>query len=204
MNITWGASTSAYQIEGAWNQDNKGPSIWDAYCREDGKILHGDRGDVACDHYNRLNEDVGLMKDIGLQSYRFSISWPRVMPNGTGAVNAKGLDFYDRLVDGLIAKGIEPLITLFHWDYPLALFHRGGWLNPDSPKWYADYVAVVVEKLSDRVEKWITFNEPQVFINEGHLNDFHAPGLKLSLTDTLRTGHNVLLAHGIGLSLIHI
>ena len=126
MNITWGASTSAYQIEGAWNQDGKGPSIWDAYCREDGKILHGDRGDVACDHYNRYKEDVGLMKDIGLQSYRFSISWPRVMPNGTGAVNAKGLEFYDKLVDELLAQGIDPLATLFHWDYPLALLHRGG------------------------------------------------------------------------------
>jgi beta-glucosidase len=197
-SFTWGASTSSYQIEGAWNTDGKGPSVWDAYCREPGNILHGDRGDVACDHYHRFREDVGLMKDIGLQAYRFSISWPRVMPEGTGAVNAKGLDFYDQLVDELMAKGIDPLVTLFHWDYPLALQHRGGWLNPDSPKWYADYVAAVVAKLSDRVQKWITFNEPQVFINEGHLNDFHAPGLKLSLTDTLRAGHNVLLAHGLG------
>jgi beta-glucosidase len=197
-SFTWGASTSAYQIEGAWNTDGKGPSIWDTYCREEGKILHGDRGDIACDHYNRYKEDVGLMQDIGLQSYRFSISWPRVIPNGTGAVNTKGLEFYDRLVDELLAKGIDPLVTLFHWDYPLALLHRGGWLNADSPKWYADYVAVMVEQLGDRVEKWITFNEPQVFINEGHLNDFHAPGLKLSLTDTLRAGHHVLLAHGLG------
>ncbi len=197
-SFTWGASTSAYQIEGAWNTDGKGPSIWDTYCREEGKILHGDRGDIACDHYNRYKEDVGLMQDIGLQSYRFSISWPRVIPNGTGAVNTKGLEFYDRLVDELLTKGIDPLVTLFHWDYPLALLHRGGWLNADSPKWYAEYVAVMVEQLGDRVEKWITFNEPQVFINEGHLNDFHAPGLKLSLTDTLRAGHHVLLAHGLG------
>jgi beta-glucosidase len=196
--FTWGASTSAYQIEGAWNTDRKGPSIWDAYCHEEGKILHGDRGDIACDHYHRYQEDVGLMQEIGLQSYRFSISWPRVIPNGTGAVNVKGLEFYDCLVDELLAKGIDPLVTLFHWDYPLALLHRGGWLNADSPKWYADYVAVMAEQLGDRVEKWITFNEPQVFINEGHLNDFHAPGLNLSLTDTLRAGHNVLLAHGLG------
>jgi beta-glucosidase len=197
MNITWGASTSAYQIEGAWNSDGKGPSIWDAYCRESGRILHGDRGDIACDHYNRYKEDVGLMQDIGLQSYRFSISWPRVIPNGTGAVNAKGLAFYDKLVDELLAAGIDPLVTLFHWDYPLALQYRGGWLNPDSPKWYADYAAVMAEKLGDRVEKWITFNEPQVFINEGHLWGNHAPGLKLSLKDGLQAGHNVLLAHGL-------
>jgi beta-glucosidase len=198
MSITWGASTSAYQIEGAWNQDGKGPSVWDTFCREPGKILHGDRGDVACDHYNRFKEDVALMKEIGLQSYRFSISWPRVMPNGTGEVNAKGLEFYDKLVNELIAADIEPLITLFHWDYPLALQHRGGWLNSNSPKWFEEFATVIAKKLGDRVEKWITFNEPQVFINEGHLWGNHAPGLKLSLKDSLQAGHNVLLAHGLG------
>lgn len=197
-NFIWGAATSAYQIEGAWNDDGKGHSIWDAYCREPGRILHGDRGDVACDHYHRFREDVGLMQQIGLQSYRFSISWPRVMPKGKGALNSAGLDFYDKLVDSLLEANIDPLVTLFHWDYPLALQLEGGWLNPDSPQWYADYVRVVADKLGDRVEKWITFNEPQVFINEGHLNDFHAPGLKLSLADALKAGHNVLLAHGLG------
>lgn len=198
MNITWGVATSAYQIEGAWNADGKGPSVWDSFCREPGKILHGDRGDVACDHYNRFKEDIDLMRQIGLQSYRFSISWPRVMPNGAGAINKKGLGFYDQLVDELLTADIDPLITLFHWDYPLALQHRGGWLNPDSPRWYADYVEVIAEKLGDRVEKWITFNEPQVFINEGHLRGNHAPGLKLSLEDSLLAGHHVLLAHGLG------
>jgi beta-glucosidase len=196
--FTWGASTSAYQIEGAWNTEGKGPSVWDAYCREPGRILHGDRGDTACDHHSRYREDVALMREIGLQSYRFSISWPRVLPSGAGAINEAGLDFYDRLVDTLLEEEIDPLITLFHWDYPLALQHRGGWLNPDSPFWFADYTKLIAKRLGDRVGKWITFNEPQVFINEGHLNDFHAPGLKLSLTDTLRAGHNVLLAHGLG------
>lgn len=196
--MIWGASTSAYQIEGAYNSDGKGLSIWDQYCRQPGNISHGDTGNISCDHYSHYKEDVDLMAEIGLQSYRFSISWPRVLPHGTGKVNALGLQFYDRLVDKLLEKKIEPLVTLFHWDYPLALLHRGGWLNPDSPKWYAEYVKIIARKIGDRVEKWITFNEPQVFINEGHLNNFHAPGLKLSLTDSLLAGHHVLLAHGMG------
>lgn len=125
-SFTWGAATSAYQIEGAWEADGKGRSVWDAYCREPGRILNGDRGDIACDHYHRYREDIGLMQEIGLQSYRFSISWPRVLPSGTGESNAAGLDFYDRLVDELLAAGIDPLVTLFHWDYPQELQERGG------------------------------------------------------------------------------
>ena len=200
--FVWGAATASYQIEGAVAEGGKGASVWDRFTRKPGVIWHGHNGDVACDHYHRFEEDVGLMQAVGLQAYRFSVCWPRVMPSGTGPVNETGIGFYDRLVDALVAAGVDPWITLFHWDYPQALFERGGWLNPDSPKWFADYARLVVERLSDRVGHWITLNEPQVFIGYGHREGRHAPGLELTWRDTLQAGHHSLLAHGMAVQAI--
>jgi len=195
-NFIWGAATSAYQIEGAACEGGRGPSVWDAFCRRPGAVHQGATGDIACDHYNRYESDVALMKGLGLQAYRFSISWPRVLPGGTGAVNEAGLDFYDRLTDALLAAGITPFVTLFHWDYPLALHERGGWLHPDSPDWFCSYTAAVVDRLSDRVRDWFTFNEPQIFIGLGYQDGTHAPGEGLAFPRVLQIGHHVLLAHG--------
>jgi beta-glucosidase len=195
-NFVWGAAAASYQIEGAAFEDGKGLSVWDMVTRHPGKIYGGHTGDVACDHYHRYKEDVALMKQIGLQAYRLSVSWPRVMPDGVGAVNKKGLDFYDRLIDELLAAGIEPWVTLFHWDYPYELFCKGGWLNNDSSDWFVEYTNVVVNKLSDRVNKWMTINEPQCFIGIGHYGGDHAPLLGLWFNEVLRASHNVLLAHG--------
>lgn len=195
-NFVWGAAAASYQIEGAAYEDGKGLSIWDMFCRKPGAIYHGNTGDVACDHYHRYAEDVALMQSIGLHAYRFSISWPRILPDGVGAVNAKGLDFYDRLVDELLAAGITPYATLFHWDYPYALYQRGGWLNPDSPAWFAEYVKIVVDTLSDRVKHWMTLNEPRVFIGIGHEMGHHAPGVTLDAPQVLQSAHHVFLAHG--------
>jgi beta-glucosidase len=194
--FTWGAATASYQIEGAWNEDGKGLSVWDAFCRKPGNVWWGNSGDVACDHYHRYPEDVAILKQMGARGYRFSVSWPRVIPDGKGAVNSKGLDFYDRLVDELLANGVQPFVTLFHWDYPYDLYCRGGWLNSYSSDWFADYTAVVVKKLSDRVQNWMTLNEPQVFVADGHFLGRHAPGLKLVRKELLQIIHNVLLAHG--------
>jgi len=196
QSFAWGAATSAYQIEGAWAADGKGESIWDAFCRRESVTFAGHDGRIACDHYRRSEEDVGLMREIGLNAYRFSIAWPRILPDGTGAINSRGLDFYDRLVDALLAAGIQPWATLYHWDLPLTLCHRGGWLNAESPQWFADYTQAVVTRLGDRVRHWITLNEPQCFIGLGLLNGLHAPGLKLDWPDVLRAGHHALLAHG--------
>lgn len=201
-NFIWGAATAAYQIEGAWADDGKGESVWDMLAHQPGKVFEGHTGDTACDHYHRSAEDVALMREMKLKAYRLSLSWPRIMPSGTGEVNRKGLDFYDRLVDSLLAAGIAPWATLFHWDYPYALFQRGGWLHPDSPKWFADYTAVVVDRLSDRVAHWITLNEPQCFIGMGHYSGEHAPGLKLGLRETLLATHHTLLAHGHAVQVI--
>jgi beta-glucosidase len=194
--FVWGAAASSYQIEGAAQEDGKGLSIWDTFCQKTGTIWNGQSGDTACDHYHRYEEDVSLMKQIGLQAYRLSVSWPHVVPQGTGPINPKGLEFYDRLTDKLLAAGISPYVTLFHWDYPDELYRRGGWLNRDSSDWFAEYVKVVVEKLSDRVKYWITLNEPQCFIGLGHQFGFHAPGDKLELAEVLTAAHNALLAHG--------
>ncbi len=194
--FVWGAAAAAYQVEGAAYEDGKGLSVWDTFCKRKNAIWSAHHGDVACDHYHRYREDVGLMKQMGLQAYRLSVSWPRVIPNGTGSVNAKGLDFYSRLVDELLGAGISPYVTLFHWDYPYELYCRGHWMNPDSSKWFADYTQVVVDALSDRVKHWFTLNEPQVFIGLGHQNGIHAPGDKLDMRHLLRIGHNVLLSHG--------
>lgn len=195
-DFSWGAATSAYQIEGAWDRDGKGLSVWDQYCRLPGMIWQGHHGQTACDHVHRFREDVDLMKQIGLQRYRFSICWPRVIPEGVGAVNPGGLAFYDALIDTLLEAGIEPAVTLFHWDYPLALYDRGGWLNRDSAGWFADYAAVLADAFSDRVRMWMTHNEPQCFIALGHRDGSQAPGLKLGRRDQLRAVHHSLLAHG--------
>ncbi|WP_269522394.1 GH1 family beta-glucosidase [Coraliomargarita parva] len=196
-NFVWGAAAAAYQIEGAWNADGKGPSVWDKFTEQADKVWEGNHGRTACDHYNRYTEDVAHMKTIGLHAYRLSVSWPRVLPKGRGAVNQKGLDFYDRLVDKLLEASIAPWVTLFHWDFPYALELKGGWLAEDSPKWFSDYAKVVVDKLSDRVSNWMTLNEPQCFIGLGHGNGTHAPGLPLELEKQLQAGHNALLAHGM-------
>lgn len=195
-HFTWGAAAAAYQIEGASDADGKGPSVWDAFCRQQGAVWEGHTGEVACDHYRRFEEDVRLMREVGIGAYRLSVSWPRVLPNGTGSVEWRGLDFYARLVDALLEAGITPWVTLFHWDYPEALQRRGGWLNPDSARWFADYAALVAEALSDRVQHFITLNEPQIFLGLGHFQGTHAPGLRLSLRDVLQAGHHTLLAHG--------
>jgi len=195
-DFIWGAAAASYQIEGAWNEDGKGFSTWDHFAEKQGAVYEGHSGKVACDHYHRYKEDVQIMKEIGLQSYRFSISWPRVFPGGIGKVNDKGLDFYSRLVDELLANDIMPFPTLFHWDYPYELYAKGGWLNPESSDWFAEYTAVVTEKLSDRVDHWFTLNEPEVFIDLGHVSGSHAPGVKLQKRDTIRMIHNTLLSHG--------
>jgi beta-glucosidase len=192
----WGAATSAYQIEGAAGEDGKGLSVWDMMCRKPGAIWRGQNADITCDHYHRYPEDIALMKELGLRAYRFSVSWPRAMPDGMGRINPKGLEFYDKLVDGLLAAGIRPFLTLFHWDYPYELYLRGGWLNPSSPEWFAEYAGVLSQKLSDRVHDWITHNEPQCFIGDGHRTGVHAPGDKLDWPEVLKAGHNCLLAHG--------
>lgn len=201
-SFTWGVAASSYQIEGAANDDGKGASVWDAFCAQPGKVAGGHTGAVACDHYHRCGQDIAIMGALGIQAYRFSVSWPRVMPAGTGAPATKGLDFYDRLVDGLLERGIQPWVTLFHWDYPQELFRRGGWLNRDSADWFADYAGVVAGRLSDRVSHWITLNEPQCFIGFGHVTGVNAPGLRLGLTDALRAGHHVLLAHGMAVRVL--
>lgn len=195
-SFVWGTATASYQIEGGANEDGRAPSIWDMLCKTPGAIFEGHTGDIACDHYHRYKEDLALMKAIGLTGYRFSVSWPRVMPEGVGSVNEKGVAFYDRLVDELLAAGIQPWCTLYHWDLPLALYHRGGWLNPDIPKWFADYAALLTDRLSDRVSHWMTQNEPQVFVGLGLWTGNHAPGDKLNWAEVLLATHNTLLAHG--------
>ena len=195
-DFAWGAATSSYQIEGAWNEDGKGLNIWDVYSHDPDRIQDGSTGDVACDHYHRFREDVKLMKEIGLKAYRFSISWPRIFPNGYGEVNQKGLQFYSDLVDCLLENGIEPYITLYHWDLPYALHNKGGWMNEQIVDWFADYAAEVVRCLSDRVSYFITFNEPQVFIGIGCLMGGNAPGYKSTYRDAFLMAHNVLKAHG--------
>jgi len=191
----WGASTAAYQIEGAWNEAGKGESIWDRFVRRPGAIENGGTGDVACDHYHRVAEDVALMADLGLRSYRFSISWPRVFPQGRGAANQSGLDFYDRLVDQLLVAGILPNVTLYHWDLPQALQDRGGWPNRDTADWYADYAHAVFERLGDRVPLWSTHNEPGVAAFHGYGYGVHAPGIADD-TQAYQAAHHFLLSHG--------
>lgn len=192
----WGAAAAAYQIEGAWNEDGKTDSIWDVFCRKSGAIYNGHTGEVACDHYHRFREDIAIMKKIGIQAYRLSVSWPRILPDGTGVVNEKGLAFYNELVDELLANGITPYVTLFHWDMPMAIYNRGGMMNPEFPDWFTEYATVVVKALGDRVKHYMTFNEPQCFIG-GHINGTdHAPGLRMSESETVPMCHHLMLAHG--------
>jgi beta-glucosidase len=192
--FVFGAATSAYQIEGAADADGKGPSIWDTFCRRPGAISTGETGDVACDAYGRWREDVDLMAGIGLGAYRFSVSWPRVQPAGTGAVNEAGLAYYERLVDALLERGIRPLLTLYHWDLPQALQDRGGWADPETVRAFAGYAELVARRLGDRVRDWITINEPQIVARLGHETGEHAPGIRDHAT-AVRVGHHLLLAH---------
>lgn len=195
-NFVWGAATAAYQIEGSWNEAGKGESIWDRFSHTPGKISDGATGDVACDHYHRFPEDVDLMRELGLKAYRFSVSWPRVLPAGFGQINLAGLDFYDRLVDELLAANIEPFITLHHWDYPQNLFERGGWTNRDNLPYFADFAAVMVKRLGDRIQRWATFNEPSVIAFDGYVSGAHAPGIKDNWKMAAQVVHNLMVAHG--------
>ena len=195
-DFMWGVATASYQVEGAHNEDGKGVSVWDVFSHQPDKIAFNHNGDVACDHYHRFRDDVKIMKELGINSYRFSISWTRIFPDGTGRVNESGVKFYSDLIDELISNDIEPFITLFHWDYPYELYRKGGWLNDDSVAWFADYAGKIVELFSDRCVNYITFNEPQCFIGSGYLSGVHAPGLKVSYKDIFQMCHNVLKAHG--------
>ena len=194
----WGTATAAYQIEGAWNEDGKGESIWDRFSHTPGKIKNGDTGDLACDSYHRWRDDIALMRAMNLNSYRFSIAWPRIQATGSGPANSKGIDYYSRVVDALLEARIRPLPTLYHWDLPQALEDAGGWPNRDTAARFADYVDVVTRALGDRVSDWILFNEPSAFTDLGYLEGEHAPGRK-SLLDFLRATHTVNLAQGAGL-----
>ncbi|WP_431727582.1 GH1 family beta-glucosidase [Verrucosispora sp. TAA-831] len=195
----WGVSTSAYQIEGAADVDGRGPSIWDTFAHSPGRILDGSTGDVACDHYHRYAEDVALMADLGVGAYRFSVAWPRVLPTGTGPVNAAGLDFYERLVDELLGHGIDPVATLFHWDLPQPLQDAGGWLHRDTAHRFAEYADAVSARLGDRVKLWITLNEPFIHMSLGHGTGEHAPGEAL-LFDAFPVAHHQLLGHGLAVA----
>lgn len=191
-----GVSTASYQIEGAVHEGGRGPSIWDTFAHTPGRTLGGDTGDVACDHYHRSGEDVELMAALGVDAYRFSIAWPRVQPSGSGAPNPEGLGFYDRLVDALLAHGIAPTPTLFHWDLPQALEDRGGWLSRETALRFGEYAGLVADRLGDRVSRWITLNEPIVHMAQGYAFGTHAPGRELML-GALPVAHHQLLAHGL-------
>jgi beta-glucosidase len=199
----WGVSTSSFQIEGAANADGRGASIWDTYCRQPGNVANGDTGDIACDHYHRYREDVGLMRDLGVGAYRFSVAWPRVMPDGRGATNEAGLAFYDRLIEALLAAGIEPWLCLYHWDLPQALDDRGGWTNRDCAQWFADYAALIGRRYGDRVKRFATFNEPCVFTLYGYGFGGLAPGLS-DRAMVLRAIHHVNLAHGAAIDRLRV
>ena len=194
-DFLWGTATASYQIEGAWNESGKGESIWDRFAHTPGNVKNGDTGDIACDHYHRWLEDVELMKSLNLQAYRFSISWPRILPNGRGQINQAGLDFYSRLVDGLLAAGITPFITLYHWDLPQVLQDEGGWPARTTAEAFVEYTDVVSRNLGDRVQHWITHNEPWVAAFVGYQVGRHAPGLK-DWTAAIRASHHLLLSHG--------
>ena len=190
--FTWGVATSAYQIEGAWNEEGKGESIWD-------RMAHSpempDTGDTACDHYHRLEEDLDLLEEMGVDAYRFSVAWTRVLPDGVGDINEEGMQFYERLVDGLLERGIEPWLTLYHWDLPQALQDRGGLVSDQFPKWFSSYAEIVAQRLGDRVKRWITINEPWVAAFAGHRFGLHAPGIQ-DWTSALAAAHHLLVGHG--------
>ncbi|MCX4703289.1 GH1 family beta-glucosidase [Streptomyces sp. NBC_01352] len=197
-DFVFGAATASYQIEGAVHEDGRGPSIWDTFSREPGRVLHGATGDVACDHYHRYPEDVALLRELGVGSYRFSIAWPRIQPTGSGPVNHKGLDFYSRLVDELLAAGVEPAATLYHWDLPQALEDRGGWRIRDTAERFGEYAALVADALADRIPRWITLNEPGCSAFLGYADAHHAPGAAEG-TPALAAAHHLLIGHGLAM-----
>src|SRR6266566_2334566 len=199
VDFLWGAASSAYQVEGATHEDGRGMSIWDRFVTIPGAVYQGQTADIATNHYHRMEEDVALMARLGLNAYRFSIAWPRILPEGTGVVNEKGLDFYDRLVDALLARGINPLATLHHWDLPVALQDRGGWLQRETAYAFADYAEVVAQRLGDRVKWWLTHNEPWCIAYLGYGLGIHAPG-KRDAQMAVVVGHHVLLSHGLAVS----
>lgn len=192
----WGTATSAYQVEGAAFEDGRGLSIWDSFVRQKGRISDGSDGSVACDHYHRYKEDVALLKELGVNAYRFSVSWTRLLPSGQGEINTKGADFYSRLVDELLKNDITPFVTIHHWDYPLELYYKGGWLNRDLTDVFAEYVEKVVKLFGDRVGHYVTLNEPQCMLGCAYDDEDHAPGTKTGTREQLRILHNFLLAHG--------
>jgi beta-glucosidase len=196
-NFLWGAATSAYQIEGATREDGRGPSVWDVFAATPGRTEHGDTGEVAADHYHRMQQDVALLAELGLNAYRFSIAWPRILPSGTGTPNAAGLDFYSRLVDCLLERGIAPVATLYHWDLPLALYERGGWRSRETAEAFADYAEAVARHLGDRVQWWITHNEPWCTAYLGYVSGLHAPGIQGDGQAAVEVAHHVLLSHGL-------
>ncbi|MFG3705633.1 GH1 family beta-glucosidase [Micromonospora sp. NPDC047670] len=195
-NFVWGAATAAYQIEGAATDDGRGPSIWDTFSRTPGKVHHGHTGDVACDHYHRYADDVALMAELGLKAYRFSVAWPRIQPDGSGPVNPRGLDFYDRLTDALLDRGIDPIVTLYHWDLPQTLQDRGGWTNRETAEHFATYATAVHARLGDRVGTWTTLNEPWCSAYLGYGNGVHAPGER-DPGAAFTAVHHLLLGHGL-------
>ncbi|BAM04503.1 GH1 family beta-glucosidase [Phycisphaera mikurensis] len=198
----FGVAAASYQVEGAAAEGGRGPSIWDAFCAQPGRVHRGQDGSVACDQYHRYEEDAQLIADLGVSAYRLSVSWSRVLPTGEGEVNEEGVAYYDRLVDALLARGVEPWITLFHWDLPLALQHRGGWVNREVVGWFRGYTRVVADRLSDRVSNWFTLNEPACFVGLGHHTGMHAPGLRLPLAEVLRVQHHSNLAHGAAVDVL--
>ena len=200
-DFTWGVAHASYQVEGAWDVDGKGPSIWDTFTHGGGRVRNKDTGDTACDFYHRYAADTDLVRELGFDAQRLSISWPRVLPNGTGKVNEAGLDFYDRVVDDCLAKGVAPWVTLYHWDLPQALQDRGGWANRSIVGWFEEYVGVVADRLGDRVKDWMVFNEPCSFLVVGHLLGVHAPGTR-SLRKYLAGTHHVNLAQAIGATVL--
>ncbi|MEM1164661.1 MAG: GH1 family beta-glucosidase [Planctomycetota bacterium] len=202
QNFVWGVASAAFQIEGSARGDGCGPSIWDTFASAPGRVRNGDDGSVACDHVGHLDEDVSLIGALGVGAYRFSISWPRVLPEGSGRINAAGLDFYERLVDRLLEQGVQPWVTLFHWDMPEATFERGGWLTRRTVDAFEELTRVVVNRLGDRVRHWMPFNEPQVVFGLGHSVGEHAPGLKLAPAHVVRCVHHGLLAHGRAVEVI--
>lgn len=196
-DFVWGAASAAYQIEGAWNEDGKGASIWDEFSHRSGTIKNAHTGDTACDAYHFYAHDLEIIRDMGLKAYRFSISWPRIFPEGEGRINQKGLDYYDALVDTMLKKGITPYATLFHWDLPLALHQKGGWLTRDTARAFADYAALIARHFDGRIQNYFTINEPQCIVALGYQKGLHAPGLRLSPAKQAECMHNLLLAHGL-------
>lgn len=201
-DFTWGVASAAFQVEGSPQDDGRGRCVWDEFCDTPGNVFQGHSGKRACGSYTHAERDVELISDLGCGGYRFSISWPRLIPDGVGAHNEQGFAYYDRLIDMLLEKGVTPWVTLYHWDLPIALHEKGGWQNPECVEWFAQYARAVVDRYSDRVSNWFTLNEPQIFLGHGYSEGTHAPGLKLSRKEVLQTAHNALMAHGRAVQII--